>query len=114
MATAEVDSSENVLDEDEASRHRRERRDLQANIQQLKKSVNKNDKTRKKKIDGEIKALEEAFAKRWEHFNENTPIPTEENPSEVCDKIHSSPSHHLPFFCFLGGTCFTQSSSSSK
>ncbi len=94
---AEANSSENV--EDEGSRHRRERRELQSTIQQLKKSVNKNDKTRKKKVDGEIKALEDAFAKRWEHFNENatsttaseptetsTPPQSEENPSEVREK----------------------------
>ena len=65
---AENNSSEQI--EDEATRHRRERRELQSTIQQLKKSINKNDKTRKKKIDSEIKALEEAFEKRWTHFNE--------------------------------------------
>ena len=87
---AEQHSSENF--EDESSRHRRERRELQATIQQLKKSVNKNDKARKKKVDGEIKALEEAFGKRWQHFDENattesnnTPIPNQpdENPPSV-------------------------------
>ena len=94
MATTEVDPVENVADEDEASRHRRERRELQGNIQQLKKSINKNDKTRKKKIDGEIKALEEAFAKRWEHFSENASAPTEEQISpEVCEKTHRSQSN---------------------
>jgi hypothetical protein len=83
---AEHNSGENV--EDETSRHRRERRELQSTVQQLKKSINKNDKTRKKKIDAEIKALEEAFAKRWENFNENStvePIETtiDENSLEV-------------------------------
>jgi chromosome segregation ATPase len=73
---AEQNSLENV--EDEASRHRRERRELQSTVQQLKKSINKNDKTRKKKIDGEIKALEDAFAKRWENFNENAPTQSNE------------------------------------
>jgi hypothetical protein len=90
---AEQNCSENV--EDEASRQRRERRELQSTIQQLKKSINKNDKTRKKKVDSEIKALEEAFAKRWEHFNENsttesnetsTPTQSDENPPEVRHK----------------------------
>jgi uncharacterized damage-inducible protein DinB len=78
---AELNSSENV--EDEASRHRRERRELQSTIQQLKKSINKTDKTRKKKVDSEIKALEEAFAKRWEHFNENSTITTEPNETSI-------------------------------
>lgn len=87
MADAELDPTENVDDDDndnEASRHRRERRELQTKIQQMKKSVNKNDKTRKKKVDAEIKALEDAFAKQWEHFNENAPATTEEKSSEVC------------------------------
>ncbi|CAF4298351.1 unnamed protein product, partial [Adineta steineri] len=53
---AEQNPSE--ITEDEGSRHRRERRELQSTVQQLKKSINKNDKTRKKKIDSEIKALE--------------------------------------------------------
>ncbi len=84
---AEQNSSEII--EDEGSRHRRERRELQSTVQQLKKSINKNDKTRKKKIDNEIKALEEAFAKRWEHFDENStpetpmPIQSDSNPPEV-------------------------------
>jgi hypothetical protein len=86
---AEHNSGENV--EDELSRHRRERRELQSTIQQLKKSINKNDKTRKKKIDGEIKALEDAFAKRWENFNENSIVEStetsmNENPPEVRSK----------------------------
>src|SRR5205085_6867846 len=89
----EKNSSENV--EDEASRQRRERRELQSTIQQLKKSINKNDKTRKKKIDNEIKSLEEAFTKRWEHFNENStiesietsiPIQSNENPPPDTDE----------------------------
>ena len=75
---AEQNSSANL--EDESSRHRRERRELQATIQQLKKSVNKNDKARKKKVDGEIKALEEAFAKRWQHFDENTTTESTNTP----------------------------------
>jgi len=89
---AEQNSLENV--EDETSRQRRERRELQSTIQQLKKSINKNDKARKKKVDSEIQALEDAFAKRWNHFNENTPntqstetsipIQSNENPPEVC------------------------------
>ncbi|CAF2505489.1 unnamed protein product [Rotaria sp. Silwood2] len=74
---AENNSTEHI--EDEAIRHRRERRELQSTVQQLKKSINKNDKTRKKKIDSEIKALEEAFEKRWEHFNENSTITTQSN-----------------------------------
>jgi hypothetical protein len=79
---AEQNSGDNL--EDESSRHRRERRELQSAIQQLKKSINKNDKTRKKKVDSEIKALEEAFAKRWENFEENPTVePTDENPPEV-------------------------------
>jgi len=94
---AEQNSSENL--EDEASCQRRERRELQSTIQQLKKSINKNDKTRKKKIDSEIKALEEAFAKRWEHFNENsttestktsTSIQSDENPPETDEKQNVS------------------------
>jgi chromosome segregation ATPase len=104
---AEQNSAENV--EDEASRHRRERRELQSTIQQLKKSVNKNDKTRKKKIDSEIKALEDAFAKRWENFNENsttttepieTSIPTQsdENPPEV---RHKKPLFYLKKMLFF-------------
>jgi len=89
---AEQNASEVV--ENESSRHRRERRELQSAVQQLKKSINKNDKTRKKKIDNEIKALEEAFAKRWEDFNESTttelnetsiPAQSDENPPEVRD-----------------------------
>lgn len=77
---AEPSSSDVVGVEDDAARHRRERRELQSTVQQLKKSVNKNDKTRKKKVDADIKALEDAFAKRWEHFNEDTataPVPSE-------------------------------------
>ena len=85
---AEENSSD--IPEDESSRHRRERRELQTTIQQLKKSINKNDKARKKKLDSDIKALEDAFAKRWEHFDENSttelPSQTIENPppAEVC------------------------------
>jgi OTU domain-containing protein 6 len=98
---AEQNSLDNI--EDEASRQRRERRELQSTIQQLKKSINKNDKTRKKKVDSEIQALEDAFAKRWNHFNENTPniesnqtfipIQSDENLPEVCqtdEKQHIS------------------------
>ncbi|CAF1105052.1 unnamed protein product [Rotaria sordida] len=95
---AESNSSENI--EDEAIRHRHERRELQSTIQQLKKSINKNDKTRKKKIDSEIKALEEAFEKRWEHFNENSTtlesnttidsIQSNENLPETDEKQHAS------------------------
>lgn len=81
---AEQNSSENV--EDELTRHRRERRELQSTVQQLKKSINKNDKTRKKKIDSEIKALEEAFAKRWEHFDENSTVTTESNETSIPTK----------------------------
>ncbi|CAF1140406.1 unnamed protein product [Adineta steineri] len=97
---AEQNPSE--ITEDEGSRHRRERRELQSTVQQLKKSINKNDKTRKKKIDSEIKALEDAFAKRWEHFNENsattevdeiaipTPTQSDEHPPETDEKQHLS------------------------
>ncbi|CAF3745185.1 unnamed protein product [Rotaria sordida] len=95
---AESNSPENI--EDEAIRHRNERRELQSTIQQLKKSINKNDKTRKKKIDSEIKALEEAFEKRWEHFNENATtlesnttidsIQSNENLPETDEKQHAS------------------------
>jgi N12 class adenine-specific DNA methylase len=92
---AEQNSTENV--EDELSRHRRERRELQSTVQQLKKSVNKNDKTRKKKIDNDIRELEEAFAKRWENFTENAispiedsiPTQTDENLPEVCQTTKS-------------------------
>jgi len=91
---AEENSIENLEDEnDEHSRHRRERRDLQSTIQQLKKSVNKNDKARKKKVDSEIKELEDAFAKRWQHFDPNAaPEPVISNSTEVCteDKQHVS------------------------
>ena len=91
---AEQNSLEkNVEIEDETARHRHERRELQTTIQQLKKSVNKNDKTRKKKVDSEIKALEDAFEKRWAEFNENSltvesnetsaPSQSKENPLEV-------------------------------
>ena len=83
--------------EDTGARHRRERRELQATVQQLKKSINKNDKTRKKKVDGEIQALEDAFAKRWANFNENaTPtqlaetavaIVPEQAPSEASETV---------------------------
>lgn len=100
MADAELDSTENVDDddnEDESSRHRRERRELQSKIQQLKKSVNKNDKTRKKKVDADIKALEDAFAKQWEHFNENTPVSTEDKSSEVCREFF----HDVQYLFFI-------------
>ncbi|CAF1019645.1 unnamed protein product [Rotaria sp. Silwood1] len=83
---AENNPTENI--EDEASRHRYERRELQSAIQQLKKSINKNDKARKKKIDSEIKALEEAFEKRWEHFNENSTTTTQSNTAT--DAIESN------------------------
>ncbi|CAF0766594.1 unnamed protein product [Adineta ricciae] len=100
---AEQNSSENF--EDEPSRHRRERRELQATIQQLKKSVNKNDKARKKKVDGEIKALEEAFGKRWQHFDENattesnnTPIPNQSDdnsPSAQAVPVENEEKQHV-------------------
>lgn len=90
-----AESNPEEIIEDEAARHRRERRDLQATIQQLKKSINKNDKARKKKVDSEIKALEDAFEKKWANFQENSttsqpnsiPTPdsvaTTEKPDEV-------------------------------
>lgn len=67
---------ETQREETDADRHRRERRELQAAVQQLKKSVNKNDKTRKKKVDAEIRALEEAFEKKWANFDESASTPT--------------------------------------
>ena len=73
-------------EETDGDRHRRERRELQATIQQMKKSVNKNDKTRKKKLEADIRALEEAFEKKWANFNENassTPVPANPTPADV-------------------------------
>jgi len=104
---AEQNTSENV--EDEASRHRRERRELQSTVQQLKKSINKNDKTRKKKIDSEIKALEEAFEKRWKDFNEDSTITTaESNETSVPIQSDEKPSEVGPkkIFSILKNSCF--------
>ena len=94
---AEAVSAESLEVEDAAARHRRERRELQSTVQQLKKSVNKTDKTRKKKVDGEIQALEDAFAKRWANFNEDatptqaveiaTVAAPEPTSSEVSEKV---------------------------
>ena len=72
-------------EETEAERHRRERRELQATIQQMKKSVNKNDKTRKKKLDADIRALEEAFEKKWANFDENAPTATQVETKETAE-----------------------------
>ena len=88
---AECQSTDTVPDEDEPARHRRERRELQANIQQLKKSINKNDKVRKKKVDGEIRDLEDAFAKRWANFDENAPPPTSSEPPMAAPSAEALP-----------------------
>lgn len=86
---AEAEANEHLADdtkgddEDLMSKHRQERRELQAKIQQLKKSINKNDKNRKKKVDAEIHELEEAFAKRWANFDEAKVKTTDNNQSEV-------------------------------
>lgn len=94
---AEQNSSENI--EDESSRHRHERRELQSTIQQLKKSINKNDKARKKKVDAEIKALEDAFEKRWANFNENSTAPTESNDTPIPTTSDENPPPPEVCFC---------------
>jgi hypothetical protein len=105
---AEQTPLDSVEVEDDAARHRRERRELQSTVQQLKKSVNKNDKARKKKVDAEIKALEDAFAKRWEHFSEDTTVATESNStpaappsSDTPPEVRRSPRCSKSLYCFL-------------
>lgn len=44
--------------------HRKQRKDLQAKIQSLKKSVTKGDKKRKKEIDTEVEKLEKEFEEK--------------------------------------------------
>lgn len=62
-------SMENLsLDEDLASRHKKERKELQAKIQALKKTAGKGDKKKKKEVLEEIARLESDLDKR--HANE--------------------------------------------
>ncbi|XP_031850563.1 deubiquitinase OTUD6B [Nomia melanderi] len=96
-----------LTQEDLIQKHKKERKELQAQIQNLKKSICKGDKKKKKEVTEEINHLEETLEKKQEeeltgwkvaHFNiNNTEDENAENNSnkETDDKHNEQPMHRI-------------------
>lgn len=72
------------------NRHRKEKKDLQAKTQALKKSVTKGDKKKKKEIDTEIERLEQEFEEKCQlelkKLNQPDKQPSEASVGDQTDK----------------------------
>ncbi|XP_076283434.1 deubiquitinase OTUD6B [Lasioglossum baleicum] len=94
-----------LTQEEITQKHKKERKELQAQIQNLKKSICKKDKKKKKEVTEEINQLEEALDKkqeeeltRWKvaHLNINNAEAeeTEDNSNQEIDEKHTEQSTH--------------------
>ncbi|XP_076232746.1 deubiquitinase OTUD6B [Calliopsis andreniformis] len=101
--------AELMLTEDElAQKHKKERKELQAQIQNLKKSIGKGDKKKKREVTEEISRLEDVLDKRQEdelarwkvaHLNinnvENNSTKDSDNKEIKDDKQCEQPTHRV-------------------
>ena len=65
-----------------AKRHRKEKKDLQSKIQQIKKSASKGDKKKKKEVNDEITRLENEMKSRHEEEVKTLTV-VEKSPQDV-------------------------------